>query len=608
MLCMENDVKWTIEQLKVAQESEDRVEFKRANGGDFSYDGGTRIDPAARRKCILGYVIALCNEGGGALVLGMEDKLPHKIVGTRQSENALGVLEANIYRSTGIRPSIYELYEDEEAKVGRVLVIEVPHRPKGKVYKFEDVALMRVGEELKPMSDERYFTILQESEPDFSEQICDEATFADLDDKALDVLRNKYAIKQHNPRFLTLENEQLLSDLKLIRGKKITNAAILLLGKKEFLQRVFPQATIQLEYRQNPTQIRFDNRTTYQSPFLVLIDKLWRDINLHNKRVPLRDGPYIVDIPYFNEEVIREAIHNAVAHRDYRRTSEIVIKLSPQQMTILNAGGFPNGVTLENILTVPSTPRNRLLADIMSKIGLVERSGQGVDKIFYSTLQEGKAAPDYSASDDFHVELLLSGVIQDQGFALFIDSVQQDLPDDQKLSVLELQTLVKIRDGAPSKVLNRKVIDTLLKRNLIEKRGKTKGSFFILCRSYYELAGRIAEYHQKDAWSLDQFLSFITSGALRKGNALKMGDFVKLLEGHMTRRQVKTNIQHLVEKGVLSSTGEGAATRYVLSKKYKQQTAVVDEALRIGLTEIIKRSRECPKNVQKDDENTPENS
>ena len=84
------------------------------------------------------------------------------------------------------------------------MVIDVPSRPKGRVYKFEDVALMRVGEELKPMSDEVYLSIIQEQEPDFSEQFCDNVTMDDLDEDAIRILKEKYAKKQKNPSFRCL--------------------------------------------------------------------------------------------------------------------------------------------------------------------------------------------------------------------------------------------------------------------------------------------------------------------------------------------------------------------------------------------------------------------
>ena len=94
--------------------------------------------------------------------LAIKDEHPHKVVGTRQNENALGELESNIYRDLGIRVDVYELFEDETNKTGRVLVIEVPSRPTGKAFRFEDVPLMRVGEDLLPMDDKTYLSIIQE--------------------------------------------------------------------------------------------------------------------------------------------------------------------------------------------------------------------------------------------------------------------------------------------------------------------------------------------------------------------------------------------------------------------------------------------------------------
>lgn len=148
--------RYTIAELKQMRESEDHVEFKKGEGGNISYNGQDKNNPKDRRKCILGYVIALCNERGGRMVIGMHNDHPHKVTGTKQNENALGDLESHIYRDTGIRTDVYELFEDEVNKSGRVVVIEVPSRPIGKVYKYEDVPLMRVGEDLLPMDDKTY--------------------------------------------------------------------------------------------------------------------------------------------------------------------------------------------------------------------------------------------------------------------------------------------------------------------------------------------------------------------------------------------------------------------------------------------------------------------
>lgn len=593
---------WSIEQLKYCKESEDKVEFKKGEHGNVAYDGGSRLKPSERRRCILGYVTALCNEKGGSLVIGMEDKYPHKVVGTRQNENSTGELEANIYRDTGIRPKIYELYEDEAEKKGRVLVIDVPSRPAGTVFKFEDVPLMRVGEELKPMSDEVYLSIIQENEPDFSQQICRDATLDELDPDALSVLKEKYAKKQNNPIFLTLSNRQILSDLQLITDEGVTNAAVILLGKEDFIKRVYPQASVMLEYRHSESQITFDNRISYSQPFFIMIDRLWHDIDLRNGKFQIKEGPYIFDVLYFNEEVIRESINNAITHRDYTRHSETVIKQYPQKLIVTNAGGFPHGVTIDNILTVPSTPRNRLLADVLSKTGIVERSGQGIDKIFYRTLSEGKEAPDYSGSDAFNVELILSAIIQDKAFALFIESVQQNLAEDNKLSVFEIVVLDKIRRNEKTTALDKAVIKQLMDRNLIEKRGKTNGIHYILCRSYYEFTGNTAEYSKKSDWNTSQVTSIIIP-FLTKYNKAKMGDFVKLLDGHLTRRQVRVYIQHMVDQNILTASGKGYGTYYEISNNYKRNSVLIDKAFILGIEELKKRGElKWPNNDQEKDD------
>lgn len=579
--------KLTIEQLKKFKESEDKVEFKKAEQGNFAYDGGSRIKPSERRKCILGYVTAFCNEKGGYLVIGMEDAYPHKVVGTKQCEGQLEELVSNIYRDTQIRPVVYELYEDEVNKKGRVLVIEIPPRPIGKLFRFEDVPLMRVGEELKPMSDEMIFQILQEHEPDFSAEVCEGVNINDLDKDAIRILKQKYATKQKNPDFLTLPDEQVLSDLLLIKGNKVTNAALILVGKQEVLNAQLPQAAVFLEFRKSESLVPYTNRQEYRQPFYKMIDLLWHDIDLRNDKIDVNENSYIFNIPYFNEEVIREAINNAIAHRDYRRNSETIIKQYPQKMVIINIGGFPLGVTIDNILRVPSTPRNRLLADVLAKTGIVERSGQGVDKIIKNTLAEGKDKPDYSHSDPFRVELQLSAVIKDKAFAMFLDSEQRDLLEEERLSVFEVMALNEIREGQSERV-SKDIIKQLLDRNLIEKRGKTRGTYYILSKSYYELCGKEGEYSLKDDWSINQVVSVIMPH-FAKFEKAKMKDFVKLLEGHLTRRQVRLMIDQLVEKDYLTKEGEGAATVYKIADAFKQSSAMIARAFELGIAEMKKR-------------------
>lgn len=576
----------TIEELKNIKESEDNVEFKKGSGGNISYNGGGKSKPSERRRCILGYVTALCNEKGGYMVIGMTDNHPHEVVGTSQNLNSIGELEANIYRDTGIRPKVYELYENFK----RVLVIEVPSRPIGRVFKFEDVPLMRVGEELKSMSDEVYLEILQERDSDFSKLICENLTISDLDSEAIDILKDKYSTKQDNPRFKTLSDEQVLSDLELLENGKLTNAALILLAKEDIIKSRIPQSAIMLEYRNLESQIPFDNRLIFIQPFFKLIDKLWNTINLRNGSFPIQDGAYIFNVPYFNEEVIRESVNNAITHRDYRIASEIVIKQFPQRLDIINAGGFPKGVTLDNLLKTPSTPRNRLLADVLQKTGIVERSGQGVDKIFYNMLSEGKSEPDYSESDHFQVSLKLSAVIKDRAFALFIDSVQKELSENQKLSVLEIITLNKIKKGVSKKNLDAEQVEKLLNKKLIEKRGKTNAVFYILSKDYYEFTDEKAKYYNFEELEDSQVLTTILQ-YLTKEEKAKMKEMVNLFNGRLSRKQVRVRVEKFVDEKMLFREGEGSATVYGIGENYIKQMDVISKAIDIGMKEMKKKNK-----------------
>lgn len=578
--------KYTIEELQIQRESEDHVEFKKAENGNFSYNGASKIDPKDRRKCILGYVVALCNENGGRLVLGMHDAYPHAVVGTTQSLNAIGVLESEIYKDLGIRPMIYELYDE---KKNRVLVIEVPPRPTGKLYKFEDVPLMRVGEELKPMDDKTYISIIQEQEPDFSERICDNASFDDLDLEAIEILKEKYSVKQKNPSFASLPPFQALSDLGLIKEGKVTNAAVLLVGKENVINNIFPQAKVKLEYRRTESQIEFNNRKEFGQPFYKLIDLVWNEINDKNGSFPVREGAYIFDIPYFNEDVIREIVNNAFAHRDYRRNSEIVIKLYPTRFDIINAGGFPQGVSLENLLTVPSTPRNRLLADVLSKTGVVERSGQGMDKIFLYTLAEGKPAPDYSKSDDFDVSATLSALVKDTSFAFFVQTIQRELPDNEKLTVFDVIEMCKIRDGQ-HKNIDKNIAKRLEQKNCIEKHGKTNSQFYTLARHYYEIAGKTADYSKLVDWTATQVLAVLAPYLEKYGKA-KKSDILKIVGDHITDKQLRNFLDQLKRLELIRTEGERGKMVYLLGDKYKKQNNIFSKALNIGL-KTLEENRE----------------
>ena len=123
----------TIPELQYLRESEDKVEFKEAKN-NFPYNGGSHKEQENRRKCYLGYIVALANEGGGKLIFGMDDSYPHNVVGSNFVEGKLGELEDGVYEKLEIRVRIEELFDENGL---RLLVSNIPSRPVGKMLKFE---------------------------------------------------------------------------------------------------------------------------------------------------------------------------------------------------------------------------------------------------------------------------------------------------------------------------------------------------------------------------------------------------------------------------------------------------------------------------------------
>ncbi|GHT44170.1 hypothetical protein AGMMS49965_19350 [Bacteroidia bacterium] len=131
----------TIQEIKKLWETEHKVEFKEAKK-DFNFAGGSHIDPKERRRCVLGYVVALANEGGGYLMFGVKEDKPNEVVGTEFAKGETRALSDEIYKRLEIRVEFEELFEGDK----RVLIFKIPSRPPGATLKFEGVPLMRIGD------------------------------------------------------------------------------------------------------------------------------------------------------------------------------------------------------------------------------------------------------------------------------------------------------------------------------------------------------------------------------------------------------------------------------------------------------------------------------
>lgn len=484
-------------ELSLLKESEDHIEFKEAKR-NFDFNGGSHNDPKERRHCILGYVAALANENGGKLVFGMKDNWPHEIVGSSFEVGNLGALEDAIYEHMQIRVHIDELFEPSKDAPNkkRVIVFNVPSRPVGKMLRFEGVPLMRTGGSLREMSDSEMLKILTEQEPDFSAKECKGLTIDDLDPKAIEVMKQKYAEKNENPGFESVSDEQALSDLDLLEDGKLNYAALVLLGKSKAIKKYMPQNNVVIEYRNDPASIQYDDRIEIQQPLFLAVEEIWAYINQPtlNPQVHISENAYIFDIKLFNKETIREAVLNAITHRSMIVQNDVVIKQSPTELTITNAGGFPIGVDKSNVLTVNSTPRSKRLAEVLQKTGLVEKSGQGVDKMFTNSIMEAKPLPDFSATDNYQVSLKLRTEIRDVPFLVYIRQEQAKRPKHHKLNVFQLIAIYNVCFDDSLDVKSA-TIDELVNEGVLLR---AKSGRLLMPKEYRNLVSEITHHNHRN--------------------------------------------------------------------------------------------------------------
>jgi len=463
----------TVEEFnKWLKRSEDKtLEFKTAKNS-FSTD-----------KDLPDYCAALDNEGGGKLILGVNYQ--REVVGTKAFLSTHNKLSNELLNKIKIRIDVEELTHPD----GRVLIFHIPSRPVGQVIRStgEYYYPMRAGESLVEMDQITLKRILNESQPDFSAQIVEGLKLDGLDEEAIANFKRRWAEKARREDYLSFASEKTLRSIGLLTDNGLNYTSLILFGKKEKLNELLPGCEIIFEWRQDARKITHDFRKNWRAPFFNICDEIWETINARNIRIPFQQGFFQREIYAFSEKPVREAILNAVAHRDYTfRNQSVFIKASPESFIIESPGGFPPGITIENILHKKSW-RNRSIAETFEKAGLVERSGQGMDDIFEYTIKEGKGLPDLSESDDFSVCLKIPAKVKDESFIFFLEKIINE--KQVILSFDEIYELEKIRENQPvAQIKNR---NKFLEIGVIEQVGKTRGAKYILSHRYYAYESKV---------------------------------------------------------------------------------------------------------------------
>ena len=511
-------------------------------------------------------LVAFANAKGGTVYLGVEDD------GT--------VTGCTDYETQKIMESIYDrtrpaLFTDIEViRYGKKDVLAIKVDQDGTTYATSDGrCLKRLGRNSKPYyPDEMSNKYTSVQSPDFSGQILSDSTVEDINAMEIYHLKEKLKIRDPKSSLPELEDMSFLRDLGLIKEDegidKLTVAGLLFVGKETSINRLLPQAeVIYLHYSESNME-EYDSRLDLKQPIISVIDRLTEKIQNANKIVNVQVGLFRLEVEDFPEKVFQEALLNALSHRDYLNMGAVYVKHYPDRIMIENPGAFPDGITEKNIITHPSTPRNKLIAETLQRLKYVQRTGQGVDIIFREMVSSGKPYPQYHVYNEA-VALTIFSAIDDVNFVKFIaseqDKIQKMLPlselmilryltEHKRIMLSEAQDLTQLPAAEARKSCN-----DLIKNGLIELSGKE----YMLTAKVYEAIKSDVEYVQ------DTVIRYVKAKSLI-GEYLKSAEFItneKIRElCGFTRQQARTTLDKMQSEGILRLEGKGRAARYYKNK------------------------------------------
>lgn len=455
--------------------------------------------PADRRELkewLVKNAVCLANQRGGCVLVGITDRTK----GRRKAIVGIGDisyrgLERDVYDATD--PHILIELEELHAPEGNLLAAHIPKgipphtTSSGKAW-------IRIDRGCVPLTGSAMARMISASGAlDLSAAPAEGATLGDLSPEALQKGRDYLRRRPGLASLADEDDEALLTGLRLMSGKELTQTAILLFGEPEAISRFLPQHEVTVLRYTSST--RFDRRLDLRGPLLLDLSRIEDELAAASSlRTVQPRGLAQLELPTIDWEVAREATLNAVAHRDYFLRQAIILALRRDQVEVSNPGGFIGGVTPANILRHAPAHRNELLAETFQQLGFVDRAGVGVDRIYERLLRLGAGLPTYTADESsVSLSLPLGG---DDEFAAWVFEHEAE---DGELDLDRLILLRRLIDAgsldrwaaAESLQLNTdqaaERLTAMRREGLLVARGRGRGTRYELSRPLSEkLRGR----------------------------------------------------------------------------------------------------------------------
>ena len=516
-------------------------------------------------------VVAFANTEGGELYLGIEDS--GEITGVNPAHKNPVTLSAYIANNTiPPVPVRAEIIED----VMPVLKISVPKSYNGIVATLSGkVTHRRIKAdgtpENVPMYPSEFTTRLSDLRLlDYSAMPVLECTTDDFDNLEIEKLRNLILAYNGDKSLLELSNEELFKALGFVREMKgqlyPTITGLLLIGKVAAIRQYIPTHSAAFQVLEG-TDIKVNE--DFCQPILSMIVKISDYMAAWNKEQEIEMGLFRVPVPDFNKRAFREAIVNAFSHRDYAKMGRVRVAINDEGLTVANPGGFIEGVTIDNLLSAEPHGRNPQLADALKRIGLAERTGRGIDRIFEGSLLYGNPLPDYSGSTAVSVSLFIPRSNPDIQLASLVSNEQNRLGRPLSLNtLLVLNTLKELPRSTGKQIAAaanlsdaavKSVLDTCIECGIVDVFGSGRSRTYILSPKVYNTkAKKIGYVHQTDIEEM-RYRELIINLA-KKNDYISRADVVQLL--HVDDGKAYRLLKSLADKKVLEPINKGRYAKY----------------------------------------------
>lgn len=514
------------------------------------------------------YFSALSNEANlkgtscAWLILGVSDRPPRQVVGTnyKKDRHSLESLKREIAEHTSHHLTFEEIYELNHIGDKRVLMFQILPAMRGIPVAWQGHYYGRDGDALVPLNlcelEQIRKQVVRE---DWSAMICKGATLADLDPEAVRFARAQFKLKNRGleSEVDSWETTTFLNKAKICNNGLITNTALILLGRKEASHFISPGVSSITWILRDSSGIEKDYEH-YSAPLILAVDKVYSRIrNLTYRHMP-DQRLFPTEVSQYDPWVIRETLHNCIAHQDYSKAGRINIVENPDSLVFTNLGQFlPGSVDKVIYNDAPSEYyRNSFLVNAMVNLNMIDTIGSGIKRMFNVQRQRFFPMPDYDLRDTDRVQVRVFGKVLDENYTRI-------LVESQDLNLMDVIALDKVQKKQP---LTDDEFKRLKTQKLIEGR---RPNLFVSAK-IAAVTGHKADYIKHKAFDKEHYKKLIVS-YLEKFRVAKRSDLEELLFDKLSdalspeqkTNRIKNIIQDMRRENIITTTGAGKKWRLV---------------------------------------------